>query len=202
MKSEKLNNDISIQRRALLAPKMALQEAFRGNSREQDLASTLFEMHPRALCIALGLCDYLTHAIPFAIPNTLRTALMHPADQPVASLLTKCLSTGLQGWKSGNETLVDFLTGAFLHLPQVAKWQVYVGRGSSAKTWDFCDGSLAKWMTTHSVSPMVIPRTHFIEPTIDPAVIRTIVSSRILDNQDFQLLDFNLNKIVSEGELA
>lgn len=162
----------------------------------------LFDEHPRAREIALALSAYLTHAIPFAPPNSTRAVKRSAERQEENSLLTHALALGVRSWAAREGSLVDFLAGTFYHLPRVALWQVYVSRRRSAQAWDFSRGPLTEWVRANGGEPFVVPRPPYVEPSLGSVAIRSVIAARVLNPDDLARLDFSLESIVADRPLA
>jgi hypothetical protein len=178
-----------------LESSVSLEAALNGSSKRMAIARELFSTYPRSRLIALALCDYLTHAIPFGLPAEGRINRRHPANPAAASLLTRCIDNGLTQSSTTASPFSEFVTGACFHLPLLMKWQIYISRSRAARTWDFCSGPLSDWMSQYGDSPIVVPRPHFVEPQIPAAAVRCLVASRVLKHEDFELLGFDMQRV-------
>lgn len=138
-----------------------------------------------ARCMALELCDFLTHAIPANISERRPSGRGRWSKAAAKSLLTVCLRNAAKAARYGGREA--FGAALLAEIPSLLYWQVYTGRGRRMEIWDFCQGGLAEWARQQRSTPLVVPRPDFLDPRVPDRAVRCVVAGRIFSAAEISL---------------
>lgn len=143
-----------------------------------------------------GTCHRLTRYLYTHIPSQAR----------YGSLLEQCLFEGVKRRNAvrvqpltvtdDHNAYLEFLSGMFLHLPDVLLWTVYV-EGEKASVWDPIEESLGDWWCKHHRQIKVAHNDSLFlhETPISRAAARKIITCRILSRTDIVAIGGDVGRI-------